>query len=484
MAEQFPISVSVEYRAPVFLRGLALFALVVTPLFALIAFLAWWLEGALIGLWTLPLWLSMAGYWWWQWRQWAQHFRLYPDRLTVLTPGRSLFTLPYSDLQAVRLARGRLHLTTQHETYTLHGDPNTMASLAAALLTRAPALDPTRDALTLPIRVDAPRQPVILLNIFGLLIGAMGVGLGHAAISDVEFPNRVMALLFAGVMVGMAGFALYWLLVTFVWHYTFEQAVISVHHSLRTVRYDPAHLRQITLTAQDVIHRGFTKTLYALQLSFAQGEPLIVQPAAQNYPFEYADAHEQVMLTQLLTQLETLYAMHLIPTRPPVTTRWLDPKTDWHPQPGLAKPPDLIIEHHSHSADLRVTILNYGERQPGAEDVQLHLSRPLAGQQIFDTTNGDATFSASGAYLLLATPFLLIAIDAHIMQAWHYALPDRTMLYNAGWEGERLVGKLIPYGKRADAAITIGPYTWAEVTDQWQPGLGRAAAFTPRSQER
>lgn len=475
-----PATTPLEYQAPAFLRGLALFALITSLLLAVIAFLAWWVEGAVMGLWTLPLWLGMAGYWGWQWRQWAQRFRLYPDRLTVLTLGRSLYTLPYNDLQAMRLHRGRLHLITSHQTHILHGDPNTMASLAAALLTRVPALDPTRGALTLPLRVDAPRQPVILLNIFGLLIGAMGVGLGHAAISDVEFPNRVMALLFAGLMVGMAGFALYWLLVTFVWRYTFDQTVISVRHSLRTVRYDPTNLRQITLTTEEATQRGFTKTLYALQLTFAQGELLIVQPAAQNYPFEYAAAHEKVMLTELLTQLETLYAMVLTPTHPPVTTRWLDPKTDWHSQPGMGKPPDFIVEHHAHAADLRVTIRNYGERQPGAEDVELHLSRPLAGQQVYDTTNGDATFSANGAYLLLATPFLLVAIDAQTMQAWHYALPDRTMLYNAGWEGERLVGKMIPYGKRVDAAIAIGPYTWAEVTDQWQPGIGRAAAFTPR----
>ena len=201
-----PATTLFEYQAPAFLRGLAIFALITALLLAVIALMAWWVEGARMGLWTLPIWLGMAGYWGWQWRCWAQCFRLYPDRLTVLTPGRPLYTLPYSDLQSMRLQRGRLHLITPHQTHILHGDPNTIASLAAALLTHVPALDPTRGALTLPIRVDAPRQPVILLNIFGLLIGAMGVGLGHAAMRDVEFPNRGMALLFAAVMVGMAGY--------------------------------------------------------------------------------------------------------------------------------------------------------------------------------------------------------------------------------------------------------------------------------------
>ncbi len=162
-----------------------------------------------------------------------------------------------------------------------------------------------------------------------------------------------------------------------------------------------------------------------------------------------------------------------------VITRWLQPQTDWQPPSnGRGDQPHWLVEHFSLVADLRVTILNYGERQPGAEDVRLHLSRPVAGQQIFDTTNGDAAFSASGIYLLFTMPFLLIAIDAQRMQAWHFALPDRTMLLSAGWAGEQVVGKLLAYGKPADAATLIGPYTWAAITTQWQPGLGPAGTAT------
>ena len=176
--------------------------------------------------------------------------------------------------------------------------------------------------------------------------------------------------------------------------------------------------------------------------------------------------------------MEQRYAMFLNPTvgSPAVTTRPLDPKTAWQPEPGATtSPPHFMIEHYSRPADLRVTILNFGERQPGAEDILLQLSRPVAGQQHFDTTNGDATFSASGAYLLLAMPFLLVAIDAHTLDAWHYTLPDRTMLLSAGWTGECVVGRLIAYGKRADDAEPLGPWAWAELIRTWQPGLGRAA---------
>ncbi len=171
---------------------------------------------------------------------------------------------------------------------------------------------------------------------------------------------------------------------------------------------------------------------------------------------------------------------------PALTTRWLDPNTAGQPVPGApARPPDFIVEHTSHPADLRVTIRNYGERQPGAEDVLLQLSRPVAGQQLFVTTNGNASFSENGAHLLLTMPFRLIAIDAHTMQGWHYTLPNRTMLLSAGWEGERLVGKLLAYGQPTAAATLIGPYTWAAITAQWQPGLGPAASqSTPPEQSR
>ena len=493
MAEQSAISASVEYRAPVFLRRLALFAVSIALLLTLIALLAWQVEGTAVGAWTLLLWAAMAGYWFWQWRLWAQRFTLEPDRLVVSMPGRTGQPIPYAAMQEMQVLRGRLQIVTAQKSLRLRGDPNTLAQLAAALAERVPTLYQAQKALPkLPLQVNAPRQPVLILSLFGLLIGALGIGLGNATIRDVEFPDRILALLFAGVMLAISALPLYWLLIHFVWRYTFDRETIQVQYTLRTVTYDPTRLRHMTIEHRDVTHRGLTKTLYTLHLMFAQGALLIVQPGAQNDPFEYADQQEKVILTRLLGQLETMYAMHCKPTpstsmpvnaetaAPAVTSRWLDPKTAWQPLPGMpTKLPDFIIEHYSHPADLRVTVLNYGERQPGAEDVVLHMSRLLAGQQLFHTTNGDASFSASGAYLLLAMPFLLIAVDAQTMQAWHFALPDRTMLLSAGWAGEQVVGKLLAYGKPTDAATLIGPYTWDAITTQWQAGL-EAAGTAPR----
>ncbi len=167
------------------------------------------------------------------------------------------------------------------------------------------------------------------------------------------------------------------------------------------------------------------------------------------------------------------------PTSPSefVTRRYLNPDHDLpahvHDTWGL---PHYGNELTSHSAELRVTVLNFGERQPGAENVLIKLSRPVLGQQTFHTTNGDASFSASGALLLVQTPFLLISLDAHTMQPWHFALPNRTMLISASWQSEQLTAQMMPYGQRI--AQPLGPWSWTVITKQWQSGLGRAAEWT------
>ncbi len=137
--------------------------------------------------------------------------------------------------------------------------------------------------------------------------------------------------------------------------------------------------------------------------------------------------------------------------------------------------PHYGVEHISHTADLRATVLNYGERQPGAETVLLRLSRAVDGLRSIWTTNGDAQFSASGALLALNLPFQVIVIDAATLQARHCALPNRTMLLGAHWDGERFVARYLAYGKSSDAATTIGPLAWADVVQQWHAGLGPAA---------
>lgn len=480
------------FRAPGYLRGLALFALVASPLLGLLSFLAWWVDGARIGLWMVPLWLGMTCYWAWQWRLWARQFRLYADRLEIETPWGSPARFWVAELQALQLAQGGLRLSTHHGTVHLRGEPNTLAQLAAALQAGAPTL---RQAHTeqplLPIQIDAPRQPVIIMNVFGLLVGALGMGLGNAALTDAEFSKRTLALLFALLMLSMTAILLYWLLVIFVWRYAFDAAEIRVHHSLRTVRYDPAQLCNMALEQRPVTVRGFTKTLYTLRLDFEEGSWLVVKPGGQNYPFEYVESHEQLLLTRLRGQLQNLYHKALSnslqtasfatsegpPTAEAVTVRQLDPATDWQPMAGEdLQRPDYIVEHYSRPADLRVAVQNHGERQPGAETVYLQLSRPVEGQQRFRTTNGDACFSQSGRLLLLKGPFLLIAVDAHTLQAWHYRLRMRTMLLGAQWQGEELAVRIIGYGQRVADAEVLGPWGWTHITTTWTPGLGGAAA--------
>jgi hypothetical protein len=136
--------------------------------------------------------------------------------------------------------------------------------------------------------------------------------------------------------------------------------------------------------------------------------------------------------------------------------------------------PDFGFELISIPTGLQVTVLNYGERQPAAENVLLKFNRPILGHEQLRTTNGDASFSESGKLLLLQTPFLLIVVDAATQQTWHFALPNRTMLTNSHWTGDQLRARLLAYGKPTGGEQTLGPWTWEEICRHWQPGLGRA----------
>ena len=160
---------------------------------------------------------------------------------------------------------------------------------------------------------------------------------------------------------------------------------------------------------------------------------------------------------------------------PPVTLRHLRADELAAHRDATSGTPHYAVEHTSHSADLSVTVLNYGERQPGAETVLLRLSRAVDGLRNIWTTNGDAQFSPSGRLLALNLPFQVIVIDGATLQARHVALPNRTMLLGAKWDGERFVARYLAYGNASDAAETIGPLALVEIAQLWQAGLGPAA---------
>jgi hypothetical protein len=134
--------------------------------------------------------------------------------------------------------------------------------------------------------------------------------------------------------------------------------------------------------------------------------------------------------------------------------------------------PDHGVLLMSVTADLRVMVMNYGERQPGAEDVLLKLSRPVLGLSELDTTNGDAHFSESGRLLVLALPFEVIAIRCEDMHARHFALPNRTMLMSATWNGDQLLVRWLPYARPASETVTLGPLSWEAIAATWAAGLG------------
>ncbi|MFN8441630.1 MAG: hypothetical protein U0175_12700 [Caldilineaceae bacterium] len=483
----------VELRTPPALRATALFGIFFVPVLLFIAWMAWWVEGAVLGLWTLPLWMGMELYWLWQWRVWAQRMRLHGDHLEILMPFAPTSKIAYDQIQAIHLAYGSLQIVTEAESIHLRGDANTLAQLTTALERRLSELHlSVNDTPTVPLLIRSNRQQIVLVNLFGLLIGALGISLLKVAFDDVEMKDRGFAIGFGWLMIGLAGAALYWLLVPFVWHYRFGKEHIEVKHSIHTESYDVSLLRKAELQQRSVTSRGITKTLYTLELQFANGRKLIVQPGAQNYPFEYAETYENVRLIRLLAQLHAIYSTQLqsqtISALPRQSTEKLETKPVESPRTVITiipldvaalpwpetKTPDYAYQLHSQPVDLTVTVVNYGERQPGAETVHLRLSRPVAGVSTFDTTNGVASFSQSGNLLLLHTLFSALVIDCRSMNVWRYTVRNRALFLDLVWEGEQLRGSVIGYGKSMSEAESFGPWSLEEIMQQWQAGLGQA----------
>ena len=141
--------------------------------------------------------------------------------------------------------------------------------------------------------------------------------------------------------------------------------------------------------------------------------------------------------------------------------------------------PDYAYQLQSQPGNLTVSVLNYGERQPGAETVHVQFSRPIEGCTCLSTTNGIATFSPSGTRLLLHDLFAIIAIDAHTMKAWHYVLPARTLFLAADWDAELVTGSTLAYGRPTTDAIVFGPWSWEQLVSTWRTGLGEQLTMSP-----
>ena len=143
------------------------------------------------------------------------------------------------------------------------------------------------------------------------------------------------------------------------------------------------------------------------------------------------------------------------------------------------KVPDYAYQLHSHVGKLTVTVINYGERQPGAETVHIRLSRPVEGCDCLDTTNGIAEFSGSGTHLLLYDLFTILVIDVRSMHVRHFALPPRTLFRAVGWEGEAIIGKTHGYAQPISEVKPFGPWPWETIEAEWKAGIGKQLTISP-----
>ncbi|MBI1299846.1 hypothetical protein GC175_33390 [bacterium] len=303
-------SAASDYRHPVWLGRTAIFALGVSFLLMTFSVLTWTQEGNEMGLWLLPIWLLMAAYWLRQWIHWTTWFQL-ADAELVIWRMRSARLIARAEITGVALKGKSLKIETASGTVRLPGHVNLLARVSAALDGWVPRS--ARPQPVWPCVVSADWMPPLFMCLFGAFLLALGVS---GLIWSFSAPNddtamQVFQIVFMFTIIALGLGQIVHFLWRFVWRYRFDDQQIEVRTTLRTHRYDPRLIKDMLLTEESVTYRGITRILVRLRVTFCSGQLLIIQPGAQNYPWDYAEVVESYRLTRLLAQLRSQYGHYL-----------------------------------------------------------------------------------------------------------------------------------------------------------------------------
>ncbi len=298
----------------------SVFGIVVCLGTAAIGWIAYWVEGATVGLGLMIPALGIGLYWLLALATAPQSVAFRADRL-VIHRWTATQTIAYGSLVAVSQTHRYITLKTQTQTVHLHRlFAATDTHLYQALETYVPVAQQARAqrlAATLPIVFRGRRIAAIATAIGGLMLL-----LGGGVIGVSPWLTGTRLPLFEGVLMGLFGFTsialggllLYLVLWTYPHRTVFTADRITQHYLMHTIVQPLGQVVDIQLGYELRTMRGVSRRLYGITFICGNGDRVPWIPNQFDFPMDYVDAVAAAVASDLTAQLRHGY---LYPTNAP-----------------------------------------------------------------------------------------------------------------------------------------------------------------------
>lgn len=303
-----------EYRYPPFLRLIIAVCLPFSLLLAVISWLAYQIDGAMIGLYMLPVWALMSVFWAYTLATMPQWVRFEETQLAI-GYWRRQYRLPYAEIHTVRWRPwGLLIGTTRAQVLLSRVHPNVVAAIHGELEQRVPVAQARyrHRFAEFPLSLRARRVAPIFSLLFGPLLIALALGSLNYLLTENDSSSTVSSLFMFVISTSwlILGLGLcYAVLCNYIWRYTFTADRIRARYSLHQREWPTRSIQSIGMVSEKSIYRGVTRIHWRIDIEFTDGEKLAVSPSQWGARLNNSDVQDKLLLRQLIERLHALYPL-------------------------------------------------------------------------------------------------------------------------------------------------------------------------------
>ncbi|MFZ0545665.1 MAG: hypothetical protein WAM60_09520 [Candidatus Promineifilaceae bacterium] len=307
--------IRVEIRYPPLFRLLNGISVLVFLGIAFLGWMAYLQEGVGWGLPAAVIMLALTAFWLFALAASPQLVQFGEDHLLIR---RWLGTtkLAYQEISAVRQSRPFIILQIPRRTIRLYKlYANTDAKIMTALEKYVPAANTVQQERlrpSLPFTFQSAST-----GAFGTLVGMvllLGGGIATFVYLITE-PDQVEGLqwvcipFFSFISTGFGLLFLYMLVRQYPRKYLFTPSEIRLQYLFHAVRHPAQGLRSVTVKESPRTVRGVPRNLYQLELAYANGATVLLEPNAFAFPMDYIDAKEAKRTADLAAQIRYAYQL-------------------------------------------------------------------------------------------------------------------------------------------------------------------------------